>query len=388
MSKSFSKYLIIVLVLLGIVLFISEQPTTQPQTSDANITMDFFYVDGCHFCAAQKEFNTELENEFPNLDIIKHDAAIPEEYRLLQIMTQNHTVGKHGIVGVPATFINGKMFVGFSNETAQKIRETIAGCVDCVEEEDEAPEEVLRRFNIPYVGIVDLSGLSLPLLAIVLGIIDGFNPCAIWVLIYLITLLIGLKDKKRVWLIAGTFVIASGVLYFLFMTAWLNAFLFFGYIHAVTIIVGLVGLGIGIISIKEFFEKSAITCNATNGKEKKKIMQYAKEIVLAPLTAATILSIIVLALVVNAIEFLCSAAIPTVFTQLLVIGKLSTLEQYAYILLYVVFFTLDSLLVFGLAAFTITGISGEKYIRLCRLIGGIILLLLGLMLLFAPSMLQ
>jgi hypothetical protein len=173
------------------------------------------------------------------------------------------------------------------------------------------------------------------------------------------------------------------------MTAWLNAFLFIGYIRAVTILIGLFALGAGILSIKEYLEtKGALTCKVVSSDGKKRTAEKMEVLVNAPMTIATLLGIIALAFAVNSIEFVCSAAIPAVFTQVLSLSSLPFLEYYGYIALYTLFFMLDDLIVFGLAAFAISGGIGEKYAKYCKFIGGSIMLVLGAILLFAPQILR
>jgi hypothetical protein len=197
-----------------------------------------------------------------------------------------------------------------------------------------------------------------------------------------------LNDKKRLWLIAGTFLLASGVLYFLFMTAWLNAFLFLGYVRPVTLAIGLVALGGGILSIREYLEtKGAMVCTVTGSGGKKELTSRMRELISAPLTFAVLGGIVVLAFTINAIEFVCSSAIPAVFIQVLVLSHLPTWQYYGYICLYDFFFMLDDLLIFGSVIF-VYGQVGEKYAKYCKMLGGFIMLVLGLMLLFAPGMLR
>ena len=244
-----------------------------------------------------------------------------------------------------------------------------------------------KGMELPILGRTDLTSVSLPLLAVILGLVDGFNPCAMWVLVYLISLLMNLNDKRRLALIVGTFVFSSGVLYFLFMTAWLNAFLFLGYVRAVTILVGAIALGGGVLSIKEFFDtKGAMVCKVTDAEGKKKISAQVKELVSAPLSWVTFAGIVFLAFTINSIEFVCSSAIPAVFTQILALSNLPTWQYYAYIGLYDLFFMLDDLLIFGSALLVLSN-TGEKYARYCKIIGGLVMLGLGLALLFAPNLL-
>ncbi|NYZ74208.1 thioredoxin family protein [Candidatus Micrarchaeota archaeon] len=393
LGAPFNRYLFIALLVLGVFLVISE-PQEFQQESGAELTVHFFYSPTCPHCAAQEPFNQELAAEFPQIEIVKHDVTIPEQSRLLLIMAQNFSVGASSL-GTPTTFIGNRMFIGFDSpeEMGAQMHDTVEDCLDggCTDHgitEVVTTESLTRGIDLPFLGRTDLSSLSLPLLAMVLGLLDGFNPCAMWVLVYLISLVMKLNDKTRLWLIVGTFLLASGVLYFLFMTAWLNAFLLLGYVRPVTIIVGLVALGGGILSIKEYMDtKGAMVCNVVDAKGKKKLMAQMQELIAAPLTWAVMIGMIALAFTINSVEFVCSAAIPAVFTQVLALSNLSTLEYYAYIALYDLFFMLDDLIIFASAIF-VYGSVGEKYAKYCKMIGGAIMFLLGIMLLFAPQLLR
>jgi hypothetical protein len=203
-----------------------------------------------------------------------------------------------------------------------------------------------------------------------------------WVLVYLISVVATLRDRKRIWLLCGSFVLASGILYFLFMTAWLNAYLLIGYVKPVTVVVSLVALGGGILLMREFAQtKGAIVCEVTDEESRKKTMSKIQNIVASPVTLGTIIGIVVLAFTVNSIEFVCSAAIPAVFTQVLALRSLSTFEYYGYILLYDLFFMLDDIVVFSSAAFAMSSSLGDRYAKYTRPVGGTILIILGILLL-------
>jgi hypothetical protein len=174
------------------------------------------------------------------------------------------------------------------------------------------------------------------------------------------------------------------------MTAWLNVFLILGYVRPVTILVGLIALGGGALSLKEYIETrgGTLTCEVVGGEEKKKTIGRMQQLVSAPLGVATIIGIIALAFVVNSVEFVCSSAIPAIFTQVLALSNLAFWQHYTYIAAYVFFFMLDDLIIFGLAAFAVAGGVGEKYAKYSKAIGGSILLILGVVLLFAPNLLR
>jgi hypothetical protein len=166
------------------------------------------------------------------------------------------------------------------------------------------------------------------------------------------------------------------------MTAWLNVFMLLGYVKAVTIVIGLVALGGGILQVREVIEtRGAVVCKVTDEESRKKTMTRIQEIVSSPITLGTIVGIVALAFAVNSIEFVCSAAIPAVFTRVLSLASLTTFQYYAYILLYDFFFMLDDLVIFGTAAFAVTSSLGDRYARYSRPVGATLLIILGLLLL-------
>ncbi len=397
LKAPFNQYLTLALTVLAIYLLFFQPATFSAPSQaqgDGNITINFFFSPSCSHCAAQKVFHQKLlaDQEFKNLKIISYNADVPENMRLMQGMSANFTTIPPE--GIPVTFIgNYKMFVGYDDEEHRgaDIKEALRKCAlsGCKTQDPNAPaSNPLSNLQVPVIGTIDLSSTSLLIVASVLGLIDGFNPCAMWVLVYLISLTMSITSTKRKWLIVATFLLASGILYFLFMTAWLNAFLIIGYFRPISILVGAFALGVGILSIKEYVDtKGSISCKVETPSDKKKLMDEMKQIVSSPLNLATIAGIIVLAFVINSVEFVCSAAIPVVFTQTLALSHLGFFEYYFYMLVYVFFFMLDDMIIFGMAVFMLSGDIGEKYAAYNKIIGGVIMGALGLMLLFAPQML-
>ena len=380
----FRRYLIISLVILGIVLMLTSQGTSP---ASEGFAVHFFYVTGCSHCDEQEPFNEKLAEQYPSIGIIEHDAATLEGNALLQQKLEELGADQPDF---PITTFGNQVFGGWESEetTGREIEEALQRCLDgeCPPPTDEEPSDGIV---LPIIGEIIPAEYSLPALAVILGLVDGFNPCALWVLIYLISLVATLKDNRRIWLIVGSFVLASGVIYFLLMTAWLNVFLLIGYVRPVTIVIGLVALGGGIWQVREFIKaRGEIVCEVTSEESREKTMAKMQKIVSSPITFATILGIIALAFAVNAIEFVCSAAIPAVFTHVLALSDLSTVRYYSYILLYVFFFMLDNLVIFGSAALVMTSSLGVRYAKYARPVGATILIILGALLLFAPDWLH
>jgi hypothetical protein len=377
-GDQFKRYLIISLIVLGIVIAFTSQERSNPVEG---FEVHFFYLPGCSHCEDQELFNEKLKIEYPSINITAHDATTPAGRALLTQMLEERGIEYEP--GFPVTIFENQVFGGWvSNETTGvDIEEALQQCLagNCPPPTGEEPRHTIV---LPLIGEIDPSAYSLPTLAVILGLVDGFNPCAMWVLVYLISVVATLRDRKRIWLIVGSFVLASGILYFLFMTAWLNAFLAIGYVKPVTVVIGLVALGGGILQLREVVKtKGAIVCEVTSEDSRKKTMTKVQKIVSSPLSWGILAGIIALAFTVNAVEFVCSAAIPAVFTQVLSMASLTTVQHYSYILLYVFFFMLDDLVIFGTAAFALTSNLGERYAKYSRPVGATILIILGVLLL-------
>ena len=389
-NSKFNLALFIILLSLGAFVFFS-QPVTETATQ-GKFVVNYFYLPTCPHCAEQKPIILELQQEMPEINFVFHDASSAEGSALFYRMASEAGMDTSRL-GTPTTFVGKRPLVGVHSK--QEILNAINECIEQCQNGGQQPYEALgissgfTDFELPFIGRTDLTTFSIPTLAIVLGLIDGFNPCAMWVLVYLIALLINVGDKKKIWVIVGSFVLASGILYFLFMTAWLNVFLLLGYLKPITILIGLVALGGGILSLKEYLAtKGALTCKVGDENSHEKTMNKIQELISKPLSIAVLFGIFALAFVVNSVEFVCSSAIPAVFTQILALSNLSTIEHYAYILLYDFFFMLDDLIIFGLAAFAVNSSFGEKYAKYYKALGGIILVILGAVLLFAPHLLR
>jgi hypothetical protein len=400
-SNPFNRNLAIILLLLGGAVYLLGGENGNVIDFENNQTDDFiepfvyfFHYPGCPYCHEQDvTLNPILEEKY-NIKILKYNVQTSEGNKVFQEFAQKHDLQ----AVVPLTIVGDYYFTGYNEHIGQEIDYAIeryletGGCEN-VDNNCVVPEEESEKFiyDLPFLGETDLLSLSLPVLAITIGLVDGFNPCAMWVLVYLISVVITLDDKRKIWLIVGTFVLVSGILYFLFMTAWLNLFLIVGYVRPLTILIGLVALGGAIINLKEFYESRGgpITCKVTSADDKTKTMSSIDNLVNQPLTLTTFIAIVILAFVVNSVEFVCSAALPAVFTQILALGALSFIEYYGYIALYVLAFMFDDLVIFGTVAFAVTHSGlGDKYATACKLIGGIILLLMGIMLLFFPGLLH
>jgi len=347
----------------------------------------FFSATGCPHCENENIFLKKMEDKYDELIVHNLEITASEENRSFF----EEASRKLGIKsnGVPMTIIGEKHFVGFGSEdaTGALIEKAIQEGLE--NEKDNIDNQNKNIISLPVLGEIDTKRLSLPVLTIIIGGLDGFNPCAMWVLAFLISLLLGMEDRKKMWIFGGVFIFSSATVYFLFMTAWLNLFLFLGFILWVRLIIAGVALFSGFYYLRDYHTNKEGACKVEGGGKKKKIFDKLREIVHEKTFWLALVGIFILAFAVNLVELICSAGLPAVFTQVLALSELPSWQYYAYLLLYIVIFMLDDLIVFFIAMITLQsiGISG-KYCRYSRLVGGIIMLIIGVLLIFRPEWLM
>ncbi len=374
------KKLFFVVLLAGILIapvfvFASESPS-----------LILFHGEECPHCQAERAFLENLKKEMPDLEIIEYEVWHNDENRKLFL----ETAEKLGIkrLGVPLTIIGEEFLIGFDKpeNSGEKIREMLETEFPVGNSVSKNAEDLISH---PIFGKIDIKNLSLSVLAVVLGTLDGFNPCSMWSLLVLLTLVIATGSRKKVWLVGGVFILTSAVSYFLFMSAWLNAFIFVGYFAAVQIIVGAAAIIAGAAALRSFYKSRPAACEVASPEKQRKIAERAKKILHSSTLPAMLLGVIGIAFSVNLIELLCSLGIPVVFTKTLAMHNLAAWKYYGYIGLYDFFYMLDDLAVLAVAGFSMRFLRlNGRYSRWSRFIAGILMLILGLIFLFKPELLM
>lgn len=375
-------------------IFTQEQEV--PPTTGEFEPAEIFFTPDCPHCHKAMDFLEKLERRYPDFRFKRYDISRPAARDMIFLRAREHGVPPENL-GVPFLVIGGHHMVGFHDERAtgsvieEWVRESLAwgktgGSSGGLMREQGDEKE---KLDLPLLGAVDAYSMSLPVLAVTLGLVDGFNPCAMWVLVYLVSLIAGMRERRRVWLLVGAFLAASGILYFLFMAAWLNVFLVVGYVRPVTVMVGVFALYMGIISIRDFIASGGqLVCEVGDMESRGRTRRQVERIITSPLSWAGFAGIVALAFAVNSVEFICSSAMPAVFTHVLAVSGLRPAAYYMYIGLYVLFFMIDDLVVFTAAALAVDRFAGEKYAGLCRVAGGAIMAGLGVVLVFFPHALR
>ena len=370
------------------------------------IRLYLFHQNGCPHCEAELEFLESIEDDYPTLEIIKYEVSS----NAMNYSLYNKVMRKTGIHenGVPFTMIGTDYFVGFDENTGsdEEIKKSIEkflksddykDIISMVKNDEDLSDikyntDLDAEKTIPILGKINAKKVSLPLVAIIMGAIDGFNPCAMWVLLFLITMLFNMKDKKKMWILGLTFLGTSAFVYLLIMASWLKVAVSFTTIKWVRILIALVAFIGGVINLNSFrisVKEHTDGCTVVEDKKRKKIFKKIKEIVHEKKFILSLVGIITLAVSVNLIELACSAGLPLVFTQILALNELSTLEYSIYMILYILFFLLDDVVIFVASMITLNtkGIS-SKYGKYSHLVGGIIMVLIAILKIFKPEWLM
>ena len=379
------------------------------------VVVHLFWSRTCPHCAKARDFLQAYAHGKSPVRLHDYELSTNVAYQKAFItISQSHNIEPPA---VPLISIGNSVIVGFRDAatTGAEIDQHIQYCLEkacpdptkgfiaaamaaatepaAAQPDSATPANSQHRIpeviNIPGYGEVPTLSLSLPMLTIVLGAIDGFNPCAMWVLVFLIGLLVGMRDHFRMWAYGIVFLATSAVVYLAFMTAWLNVFLFLGSLVWIRLAVGVFALGAGTYYLSEFVRNPDAACAITSPGSRKRIMDRFRETVSERSFLKATAGIIVLAAAVNLIELLCSAGIPAVYTQVLALSDLTTSAYAAYLLLYISVFMLDDMVVFAAAMLTIqaTGLTAT-YARYSHLIGGVVLVGLGILLLLHPEWLS
>ena len=384
------------------------------------LVLQVYVQDGCPHCAAAKRFVERLQRERPALRV---------EYRVvdqdpLAARTLHELALANGVwpPGVPAFAVDSRLLaMGFDDEAhtgraiaerldATAVANAIADASEAARKSASAAAESgagrvpgaaarvdaaplapppVQSVDHALFGTLSASRLGLPSFTLALGLLDGFNPCAMWVLLFLLSVLVRLQDRRRMALIAGTFVLVSAAVYYAFMAAWLNIFLAVGLTKTVRWALGAVALVIGVFNVKDAVAWGHGPSLAIPDRAKPGLVARMRRAMHSPTLPASMLAVAGLAVVVNFVELLCTAGLPALFTAVLAQHELSTAAHHAYLGLYILGYIADDALMVGVAVAALSsGKLGERGGRWLKLVSGAVMLGLGVVLLLRPQWLM
>jgi hypothetical protein len=372
----------------------------------AEVTVHVFWQQGCPYCAAAKAELATIVAERPGARVNPIELGTRDADDALFERVATH----FGIAqpAVPLVIVGERVFLGHADGGRSGRAYTAAidaclggTCPDVVAalargesppkpppyvDDDGAEIFIPESVVLPFFGTVRTQDLSLPALTVVLAAVDGFNPCAMWVLVFLIGLLLGLENERRMWILGGAFLFATAAMYFAVMAAWLNLVLAIGTAAWLRTMVGIVAVAAGGLFLWEFRTNPDAACRVTDAEGRARMMTRIRRVVAESRLLPAVVGIMALAVAVNFIELICSAGVPVVYGQILAMSDLTTTAHYAHLVLYLTIFMLDDVAIFvtAMVAARVSGLTGA-YARWSHLIGGVVLLALGATMIFRPE---
>lgn len=346
--------------------------------NDEKVNIYLFYSKICPHCQKEEKYFETLKEKYQD-KINIYTYEVTENKTNNKIMKSLKKELKENSQGVPFTIIGSKTFLGYDESLNERIENTIESYLDENTKTD-------NTYTIPILGKIEAKNASIILIAIILGFIDGFNPCAMWILLLLINMCISIKDKKKMLIVCLTFIITSGIIYFLSMLG-IGFILDLTTISYIRNIIAILAIILGIYNLYTYLKTRKQTgCHVVKKEKRKTIITKINNILNNKNTLLMFGGTIILATSVSLVEMACSLGFPTIFLELLSINNIHSFLKVTYLLIYILFYLIDDIVVLFLSikAFETKGIS-TKYNKYVHLIGGLIMILMGVLLIFKPE---
>lgn len=389
------------LALLTLVFFV--RPVMAQSQTPVGVVV--FVREGCVHCADEEAFlntlikeRTDFETTFYRLENEDQRRVWEEFTARIEVskVTPITVIGEKYIIGFDKAGTTGKDIVALIKETKATgahtnldNAQTYGSANSTCDESGLVPCTDNKTFDVtlPFIGKIDAQKYPLLFISAMLGFFDGFNPCAMWVLVTFLVILLQVGSRRKMLLFAGTFIVAEAVMYTLILTVWFKTWDFVKLDSIITPVVGIVAIIGGVFFLYEW-RKKEIECRVTNIGQRHKTRQKLQELAASKFTLVTFLAILGIAFSVNIIEFACSIGIPQAFTKILELNNLSMLQSGVFIAIYILFYMIDDFIVFGIALYGVDKLAlTTKYSKISNLIGGIVMVILGCILIFKPNFL-
>jgi hypothetical protein len=247
-----------------------------------------------------------------------------------------------------------------------------------------------KTIKLPFVGEIDLSKQGLLLSTLLISLVDGFNPCSLWVLSMLLAITLHTGSRKKVLIIGLVFLTVTAAIYALFIAGLFTVLKVVSFIGWIQVVVALVALFFAIVNIKDyFFYKEGVSFTISD-KQKPGIYQKMRKVLDAGDSFWGLIGgTVVLAAGVSLVEFSCTAGFPVMWTNMLTAQNVSVITFVLLLLVYMFIYQLDELGIFLVAVFTLKSSKlEEKHGRILKLIGGVLMLTLAIVMLIKPALMS
>jgi thiol-disulfide isomerase/thioredoxin len=404
-NKIYCSFLILILLFMSPVVnaLVPDEPAPSEPVwyeKDANdqpvIHLYFFWSIKCPHCLKAQPDIVEMDKEYPWLKL--HSLELVNYPENIQTYINMAAMFGNDAHSVPAFMFCGNLLSGYENNetTGQLLKSYLLACYQFAKDNNPGNTTVFNLdknnstlVNLPFLGSISSADYSLPMLTIFIAGMDAFNPCAFFVLLFLLSMMVHSRSRGRMALIGGIFIFFSGAIYFLFMAAWLNLFIYLGELRLITLIAGCVAIFIALVNIKDYFWFKKGFSLSIPDNEKPRLFDRMRHLLRLDSIVTVIFATVILAIVANSYELLCTAGFPMVYTRILTLKSLSIESYYLYLLLYSLIYILPLL---GIVVFFTIKLGSRKLSEqegmVLKLLSGVMMLMLGMLLVVSPQLLN
>ncbi len=353
---------------------------TSASDEDDKIVVHFFWGEGCPFCEMQKPHMEDLAEKYPEIEIRDYEVHGSQENRqkFFEMAKEYGTTA----AGVPMTFIGDKYWSGFTERNIQEMDDKIAQLVE--ENDDPQPPPGNNIIDIPFFGEIDLDDTPFIATTFLIAFVDGFNPCSLWLLTFLLGILILTKSRKKMIIVGLSFLLTTTIVYGAFIAGLFNVFAYTRFIEQIKWFVGGLAIIFAAVNIKDYFWYKKGISFTISDKHKPKLFKKMRRIMhqdqsLPSMVGATI----ALALGVTLVELPCTAGFPMIWSGMAAELSLPLMSFLGLLGLYLLIYMGVEIVILAAAVITMTKIDfGESHGRILKLISGVIMLVLGISFIF------
>jgi thiol-disulfide isomerase/thioredoxin/uncharacterized membrane protein HdeD (DUF308 family) len=380
-----------------LILLLSTSSVFAQAEEPGSLNVYFFWGDGCPHCAEEEPFLESLEKKYPQVNVVDYEVWYNKKNQ--EILSEFGDVLGFEPSGVPVTIIGDQYWIGFREEYKSDMEAVIqsllqnSGGFDAGSEifstqnQNTAIQDSNRFITLPILGEIDLEEQSLIISTAVIGFVDGFNPCSLWVLSVLLALTIHSGSRKKILIVGFTYLIVTAIIYGLFITGVFTLLSYIGYLKWIQALVSIIAIVFGIINLKDYFWYKEGLSFTISDKHKPNLYRNMRSAVMNPRSLIGLIgSSAALAVGVSFIEFSCTAGFPVIWSNLISVNDINTLSYLLLLGLYMLIYLIDEILVFGAAVLTMRASRiEEKHGRALKLISGVIMLILGFVMVVKPE---
>jgi len=422
MIRRFSIFILVMFLVGAAASFTFSEIHAEDNTSDSPVNIYFFWGEGCPHCAQEKAFLATLGDKYPQVIIKDYEVYYHPENQ--EIMKQMANLFGFEPQYVPMTVIGDKYWIGFRDEYTVEIEDAVLACfeVSCevnldsnpqagpIQEEVDEPvsdqndenikendnnasqavSDPVNIINVPFIGKINLEEQSALVSTVIIGLVDGFNPCSLWVLSVLLAITLHSGSRTKIIIVGSTFLLVTTLVYGLFITGVFTLFSYLGYLKWIQLIVALIAFTFGVVNIKDYFWYKEGVSFTISDKHKPKIYQNMRSTVVNPRSIIGLIgSTAALAVGVSLVSFACTAGFPVIWSNLMIANNVRAWNFVLLLGLYMLIYLMDELGTFGFAVVTMKASKlEEKHGRLLKLISGMVILALGLVMLINPKLMN